>query len=180
MKERYSHLFEALSFHLEFWEDFPCRNLWFSLSFSFPAEVNCSHFMSSILPALGSLQTLYFLKCLYLALENQGSQGYCLFSELKTLNLNPGKFHSLFSLPLHCPHPPKAMDNSDSEGRGLVGNTTYRMIRSEKYTQPHSKPSFCLTVDSSICEMNNGNVESVNSGLESGLLLGYVGSGDVG
>ena len=46
VKERYSHLFEALSFHLEFWEDFPCRNLWFSLSFSFPAEVNCSHFMS--------------------------------------------------------------------------------------------------------------------------------------
>lgn len=41
------------------------------------------------------------------------------------------------------------MDNSDSEGRGLVGNIIYQMTRNEKYMD-YLKILFCLTVGMNI------------------------------
>ena len=103
----------------------------------------------------------HFLKCLVLALKTLGFQDCCLFCELKEIKLGCqshlllGKLNFLFSLLLY----PQAMDNSDSEFRGLVGNTSYQITRNEKCIEKCFKIFFCLMEGTSVYGVDIGSVD---------------------
>ena len=51
------------------------------------------------------------------------------------------------------------MDNSDSEFRGLVGNTSYQITRNEKCIEKCFKIFFCLMEGTSVYGVDIGSVD---------------------
>lgn len=150
----------ALSFHLEFWNQPPREvprkgqtgsaqgihlqvqvpHCDFPGNSCSPVEVNCFHFISSVRPTLGRLQTLSFSQvpgCCPGKPELSKLLSIFSSSEFKMFNLNVKAFFLENLIHIFCPTAPhpKATDISDSEARGLVGNTTYQITRNEKYME---------------------------------------------